>query len=55
MSNLRPAIRFAAGLYRQRAGVMFAGYARRDPVARLTLRPGRAPKRRSRSTELQTR
>jgi cytochrome P450 len=42
MSNLRPAIRFAAGLYRQRAGVMFAGYARRDPVARLTLRPGRA-------------
>jgi cytochrome P450 len=42
MSNLRPAIRFASGLYRQRAGVMFAGYVRRDPVARLTLRPGRA-------------
>jgi len=42
MSDLRPAIRFASGLYRQRAGVMFAGYVRRDPIARLTLRPGRA-------------
>jgi cytochrome P450 len=42
VSDLRPAIKFAAGLYRQRAGVMYAGYVRRDPVARLTLGPGRA-------------
>ena len=42
MSDLRRVISFAAGLYRQRAGVAFAGYVRRDPLARLTLRPGRA-------------
>jgi cytochrome P450 len=42
MSDLRRVISFASGLYRQRAGVAFAGYVRRDPLARLTLRPGRA-------------
>lgn len=41
MSDLGKAISFAAGLYRQRASVVYAGYARRDPMARLTLRPGR--------------
>jgi hypothetical protein len=29
MSNLRPAIRFASGLYRQRAGLARAGQVRR--------------------------
>ena len=42
MSDLSRVISFASGLYRQRAGVAFAGYVRRDPLARLTLRPGRA-------------
>jgi cytochrome P450 len=42
MSDLGTAISFASGLYRQRAGIAFAGYVRRDPSARLNLRPGRA-------------
>jgi P450-derived glycosyltransferase activator len=41
MSDLGQAISFASGLYRQRAGTVYAGYVRRDPMARLTLRPGR--------------
>ncbi|MGH3277366.1 MAG: cytochrome P450 [Streptosporangiaceae bacterium] len=42
MSNLGPAIRFASSLYRERAGIAFAGYAQRDPVSLLSLRPGRS-------------
>jgi P450-derived glycosyltransferase activator len=42
MSDLRPAITFAAGLYRERARIAWAGYARRDSRALLQLRPGRA-------------
>lgn len=41
MTNLRRVAAFAAGLYRQRAGVVCTGYLRRDPMALLTLRPGR--------------
>jgi cytochrome P450 len=41
MSKLRPALTFAAQLYRQRAEVAYRGYARRDPMALLELRPGR--------------
>jgi hypothetical protein len=41
MSNLRPAISFAAQLYRERARVLAAGYLQRDQVARLALAPGR--------------
>jgi cytochrome P450 len=41
MTDLRPAISFAAGLYQERARVLAAGYVRRDQVARLALRPGR--------------
>lgn len=32
---------FAAQLYRQQAAVAYAGYIKRDPLARLALRPGR--------------
>lgn len=42
MSDLRPAITFAAGLYKERARIVWAGYARRDSRALLQLRPGRA-------------
>jgi hypothetical protein len=42
MSKLGQAITFAAGLYRQRAAVAYAGYVKRDPLALLRLRPGRA-------------
>lgn len=41
MTNLRRAVAFAAGLYRDRAAVAWAGYLQRDPMALLTLRPGR--------------
>jgi cytochrome P450 len=41
MSELGQALSFASGLYRQRASVAYAGYVRRDPMARLSLRPGR--------------
>jgi len=41
MSQLSQVIRFASGLYRQRAGVAWAGYLQRDPMALLQLRPGR--------------
>lgn len=41
MADLRKAASFASGLYRQRADVLVAGYARRNPMARLQLRPGR--------------
>ncbi len=41
MSQLRQAIAFASRLYRERAGIACAGYARRDPMALLQLRPGR--------------
>jgi cytochrome P450 len=47
MSNLTQGIRFAAGLYRQRARQTYAGYVRRDQLALLTLRPGRADPYRS--------
>jgi P450-derived glycosyltransferase activator len=42
MSDLHQAISFAAGLYRERARVLRAGYVQRDPVALLALAPGRA-------------
>jgi P450-derived glycosyltransferase activator len=41
MSNLGPVITFAARLYRDRAGVVWAGLLQRDPMALLQLRPGR--------------
>jgi cytochrome P450 len=41
MSDLHQAISFAAGLYRERAGVLLAGYLQRDQVALLALAPGR--------------
>ena len=40
MSDLGQAITFAAKLYGTRASVRYAGYLRRDPMARLELRPG---------------
>ena len=42
MSHLHQAVSFAAGLYRERAGVLLSGYVRRDQVALLALAPGRA-------------
>jgi cytochrome P450 len=42
MSDLSQAASFAAGLYRERARVLLAGYLQRDQVALLALRPGRA-------------
>jgi cytochrome P450 len=42
MSDLTQLASFAYQLYRQRATVAYVGYLRRDPVARLELRPGRA-------------
>ena len=41
MSDLSQAASFAAGLYRERARVLVAGYLQRDEVALLALRPGR--------------
>jgi P450-derived glycosyltransferase activator len=41
LSGLSQAIAFGARLYRQRAGVAYAGYLRRDPMALLQLGPGR--------------
>jgi cytochrome P450 len=41
MSDLRPAISFAANLYLQKASTAYAAYVRRAPIARLHLRPGR--------------
>jgi P450-derived glycosyltransferase activator len=41
MSDLGQAISFAAGLYRQHADTVYAGYVTRDPLALLRLRPGR--------------
>ncbi len=41
MSDFGAAIKFASQLYRQRADIAYAGYVRRDPVALLSLRPGR--------------
>jgi cytochrome P450 len=40
MSDLGQAITFAAKLYGEHASVRYAGYVRRDPMARLELRPG---------------
>jgi len=42
MGQLSQAVSFAKGLYRQRAETAYAGYVRRDPLALLELRPGRA-------------
>lgn len=41
MSTLTDAARFAGSLYVQRAAVAWYGYGRRDPMALLSLRPGR--------------
>jgi hypothetical protein len=41
MSQLSTTAKFASGLYRQRLGMVAAGYVRRDPMALLSLRPGR--------------
>ncbi|MFL6074519.1 MAG: cytochrome P450 [Mycobacteriales bacterium] len=41
MNQTLQTVLFGARLYRQRAALAFAGYARRDPVALLNLRPGR--------------
>jgi cytochrome P450 len=42
MSDLGQTVTFAVNLYRQRAGIAYAGYVRREPLALLQLRPGRA-------------
>lgn len=41
MSDVRRAASFAANLYRFRAGVVYSGYVKRDPMSLLQLRPGR--------------
>jgi cytochrome P450 len=41
LRQLNLAARFASGLYRERARIVAAGYLGRDPMSRLTLRPGR--------------
>lgn len=41
MSERSQAISFATAIYRERAGVAYQGYVRRDPMALLQLRPGR--------------
>lgn len=41
MSDFRQAISFAAGIYRERTGIAYQGYVRRDEMALLQLRPGR--------------
>ena len=40
MSDLGQAITFAAKLYGEHASFRYAGSLRRDPMARLELRPG---------------
>src|SRR5580698_10608863 len=42
MSDLTQTIAFASQLYREKAATAYAGYVRRDQLARLSLRPGRA-------------
>jgi cytochrome P450 len=42
MSEVSEAVTFAAGLYRQRITVAYNGHVRRDPLALLRLRQGRA-------------
>jgi len=42
MSAFTQTARFAIGLYRGRAAVAYAGYVKRDELALLSLRPGRA-------------
>jgi cytochrome P450 len=41
LSRLNLAVRFASGLYRERARIAGAGYLARDPMSLLKLRPGR--------------
>jgi P450-derived glycosyltransferase activator len=41
MSDLRQAVAFTSSLYRTRLDTVYAGYAGRDPMALLQLRPGR--------------
>jgi cytochrome P450 len=41
LSRLSLAVRFASGLYRERARIAGAGYLARDPMSLLKLRPGR--------------
>jgi cytochrome P450 len=41
MSHFRQTMSFALGLQRERAGDRFRGYVRREPMARLSLGPGR--------------
>jgi cytochrome P450 len=41
MSQLGQALSFAKGLYKQNATIAYAGYVRRDPLALLSMRPGR--------------
>jgi len=42
MSDLSQTIAFAARLFREKAATVYAGYVRRDQLALLALRPGRA-------------
>ena len=42
MSELTSTIAFVSQLYREKAATVYAGYVRRDQLARLSLRPGRA-------------
>ena len=42
MSDLTSTIAFAGQLYRDKIAVAYSGYVKRDPLARLSLRPGRA-------------
>lgn len=42
MSDLTSTIAFAGQLYRDKTAVAYSGYVKRDPLARLSLRPGRA-------------
>ncbi|MGD0244583.1 MAG: cytochrome P450 [Streptosporangiaceae bacterium] len=41
LGRLNLMARFASGLYRERAGLAWAGYLQRDPMSLLKLRPGR--------------
>lgn len=41
VGDAKQAVAFAAGLYRQRGELLYAGYLRRDLMARLSLAPGR--------------
>jgi cytochrome P450 len=42
MSDLTSTLKFAVDLYRAKAATAYAGYVRRDQLALLGLRPGRA-------------